>query len=359
MRAVLLVLALFAFSRVAAAQADEHDHAHDHGGGLENLQFLGAVDLVLPAHSDRGRVDDNRLKVRSAELSVAGNVDHVFEGTLTFAGHSHGGNFLWDVHEAFLRTNDNLWENTEVKAGKFLLGIGRLNQLHQHEWPFTEAPRVHREFFAVEAAMDTGVEVRQRLAPAFVLTAGLTNGYCYGHCDQLGRRPVAPVHYLRGEFAGPRSRTGLNYWGYTDFAGERVWHTGVDFAWKKMSHGRAKHLVQSEAYYRNRLPATGAAAVHAGAYLYYQRAWNRRWTSGARADLFSELNRRWTLADEKRDNLDYAVVLNTTYRAGEFSMLRAGITHEAATQRGVAALVDNRLELQLVYLLGSHPPHGF
>lgn len=207
--------------------------------------------------------------------------------------------------------------------------------------------------------MDSGIEVRQKFSPTLNLTAGITNGYCYGHCDQVGRRPLAPVHYLRGEFGTEASRTGMNYWGFTDFSGERVWHTGVDFVWKKMSHGRAKHLVQTETYYRNKIPTAGAAQVHAGTYLYYQRAWDKRWTSGVRADLFSELNRRWELVDEKRENLDYALTLNSTYRRGEFSMLRASLIHEALTQRGVAAVTDSRIELQLVYLLGSHPPHGF
>ncbi|MBX3017183.1 MAG: hypothetical protein KF767_04790 [Bdellovibrionaceae bacterium] len=355
MRLFFLIL----FFPLALLAQDGHE-GHDHGGGgLDGLNFLGAADLFLPVHSDQNQVDENRLRIRSAELSISGSVDQYFEGTLTFAGHSHGGNFLWDVHEAYLRTNDYLWENTEVKVGKFLLGIGRLNQIHQHEWLFTEAPRVHRQFFAEEAAMDTGAEVRHRFNETFNLTAGVTNGYCYGHCDQLGRRPLAPVHYLRGEVATDDSRTGLNYWGYTDFSGERVWHTGVDFVWKKMSHGRAKHLIQTETYYRNKIPELGAASVHAGTYLYYQRTWNRRLSSGLRADLFSELNRRWELVDEKRDNLDYALTLNSTYRAGEYSTLRGGLVHEALTQRGVAAVVDNRVELQLVYLLGSHPPHGF
>lgn len=366
----LTLFSICSFGSAAVASGDESPEAavdpvptdlhagHDHSASP--LQIMGAVDLVLPVHSKADLQDQNRLSIRSAELSFSAPLDSLFEGTIIFAGHSHGGNFLWDIHEAYLKSTE-LWPGRTIKVGKFLLGIGRLNQMHQHEWLFTEAPKVHREFFADEAAMDTGLEIRESFGEdsPFELTLGLTNGYCYGHCDQLGRRPITPVHYLRLQYGTASQQTGANYWGYTDFSGLKVWHTGLDFVWKKMSHKRAKHRLQSEIYYRNRLPLNQPAIVDAGTYVYYQRAWNKRWSSGIRGDIFSELNRRWQTVDEKRSNLDYEILLNSTYQRSELTSLRWGLAHAAETQRGDSAVTDTRVEFQIVYMMGAHPAHGF
>lgn len=95
---MFLATLLFPLALFAQDGHEGHDHGHEHGGGgLEGLNFLGAADLYMPVHSDQTHADENRLRIRSAELSISGSVDQFFEGTLTFAGHTHGGNFLWDV----------------------------------------------------------------------------------------------------------------------------------------------------------------------------------------------------------------------------------------------------------------------
>lgn len=346
---------------VGQQNPDQHHlghEGHDHQTDLAGLQVMGALDMAAFANSDRALTEDNRLQIRSAELMLSGPVDRMFDAVIGFAGHSHGGSFLWDLHEGYLQTS-TLLPNTKIRAGKFLLGIGRLNRMHQHEWLFTEAPKLHREFFAEEAAIDTGLELTHSFQTErpMTLTVGLTNGYCYGHCDQLGRKPVTPLHYVRWGIGQVHGQTGLNYWGYTDFAGERVWHTGVDYFWQRKVSRRLTHLVHIETYYRNRLPKDGIARVDAGMYGLYQRSIAESWTAGVRLDLLSELNRRWELVDERRENLDYGLNLNATFKASEASTLRWGLTREVETQRGQAAHVNDRAEFQLVYLLGSHPEH--
>lgn len=324
------------------------------------VQIMGAADLVGQWNSDSAESEENRLSVRSAEISLYAPVDHLWNGVLTFAGHNEGGRFIWDIHEAYVQ-NSGLLPRTQIRVGKFLLGIGRLNQFHQHDWPFTFAPKVQRSFFADEAAMDTGVQVTHVLPTENYqdVTVGVTNGYCYGHCDQLGRKPLAPLHYVRWGLGSENTLTGLNYWAYTDFSGERVWHTGVDFTWKDREGTLLKNLVQTETYYRNRLPAGLPAVVDAGTYFYYQRGLDEQWSAGARLDLFSELNRRWELVDQKRDNLDYGLNLLLTYKASEFSLIRFGYGREVVTQAGTDMEANDRLEFQLIYLLGSHPAHDF
>lgn len=322
--------------------------------------LTAAVDMVGIVNSRPELIDDNRFDVRGAEISLGGPIDSLFEGMLTFAGHTHDASFVWGIHEAYIQSV-SLVPQTTVKAGQFLLGIGRLNQTHRHDWRFTEPPKIQREFFSEEAVSDTGVEVSHLIFGKdtfFEITGGVTNGYCYGHCDQQGRRPLTPLHYIRLAIGGQTAITGFNYWSLTDFTGERVWHTGVDWKFEMLESAGAKDLVQAEAYYRNKLPPGGVAKVDAGAYLFFQKGWSEKWSTGIRLDLFSELNRRWQLVDQKRENLDYGIHLSTNYQASENAFFRAGYTREVETEAGAEAEANDRLEFQIVYLFGGHEGHN-
>lgn len=313
------------------------------------MAVTAVIDLFAGVNSDPLFVDQNHLQIRGAELGLAAPLDPQFDGIVTFAGHQHEAEFEWELHEAYLQ-NHKLIPRSVVKVGKFLLGVGRLNQSHQHDWPFAVAPRVHREFFADEVAVDTGVQSLTKFESAWPmeLTLGVTNGYCYGHCEELGARPVSPLHYVRWGLQTGNATTGLNYWSRTDSAGERTWWTGVDWLWEN-----SQDLVQIESYTRNILPVGAPAQVDAGLYIYYQRELNSLWTWGARLDLFSQLNRRFPDSDDKRENLASGLSLNATYKASAATHLRLGYTRETETQSSEAAQNNDRLELQAVFAIES------
>jgi MFS family permease len=99
-----------------------------------------------------------------------------------------------------------------------MLGVGRLNQIHRHDWPFISAPRIHRELFGAESAIDSGFEVGSLLPSSFYLdlTAGVTSGFKFGHSHSDGARPNVPTHYLRAATynelpRGGGMQTGLNF----------------------------------------------------------------------------------------------------------------------------------------------------
>lgn len=80
-----------------------------------------------------------------SELGISANVDHYFRGQLTLALPSEEGAGP-EVEEAFIQTQA-LASGLNLKAGRFLSGIGYLNEQHAHTWDFSDTPLAYKAFF--------------------------------------------------------------------------------------------------------------------------------------------------------------------------------------------------------------------
>ena len=347
--------ALLVWGSVAGAQTPASPSA-----GMVNVFF--AADAVAPASLDSDT--NNRIDVRSAELSLFAPVDHVFEGVGSIAAELEGGRYEFSLHEAYVRSS-SIIPRSRLRVGKFFIGVGRLNQIHQHDWPFTTAPKVHREFFASEAAIDTGAEYSYLLPTdrVFEITLGVTNNYCYGHCHTLGSRPPRPLVYLRPSTFFDLSEEGGLALAATildreDAANVKTRLLGVDLAYKNRMGRRLVWLVQSELYHQAQSTPTSSSAK-AGAYVYSQYGLTPAWTFGVRVDGYSHLDMKFASNNQRRADFDYGVVPVLTYKPSEFSTLRFSYSHEVDTTEGDADVRDRRFQMQLTYILGAHPAHKF
>lgn len=325
--------------------------------GFENVAFSGAVDLVVPITE---KSEDNRLAARGVELSFAGPIDPRFDGTLILAGHSHSGVFEWDLHEASL-SSSKLLDRTRFRLGRFFLGVGRLNQTHQHDWPFIHAPSYHARFFAAEGVADEGLEFARPWGERTPLETviGVTNGYVYGHSHSAGERPLHPLFYLRQSIAGEDSLTGLNLLTRSNATGEQTLLTGLDFVLKKREGPVLKDLFQAELWHRERRPVGADPARESGFYAFYQRGLDVSWFAGLRVDGFADHGKRFVTTGELRKDFDYALTPQVTWRSSEFALFRASYTRSVDTTQGDPDLTEQRVDVQFVYLLGAHPAHDF
>lgn len=89
------------------------------------------------------------------EVSLAANIDPFLAGFVSFALSNEGGA---DLEEAYIRTTA-LPGGLTVKAGRFLSGIGYLNERHAHDWSFSDAPLPYRAFLGTQLG-DVGVQAR-------------------------------------------------------------------------------------------------------------------------------------------------------------------------------------------------------
>jgi len=94
-----------------------------------------------------------------SEVSLAANIDPSLQGFLDFS--MTDDNNL-SVEEAYIQTKD-LPYGVTLKAGRFLSGIGYINERHSHDWSFSDAPLPYRAFLNSQYG-DDGLQVRW-LAP--------------------------------------------------------------------------------------------------------------------------------------------------------------------------------------------------
>lgn len=94
-----------------------------------------------------------------SEVNFAANIDPYLTGQLVMSFSNSG---QANVEEAYIATS-GLDGGFTIKAGRFLSGIGYLNEHHAHQWSFSDAPLPYRAFLGGQVG-DDGVQVKW-LAP--------------------------------------------------------------------------------------------------------------------------------------------------------------------------------------------------
>lgn len=386
-RSFKLVSAAFVLVSISVSKAQVSQNSSGFSGNspdLGGLQVFSAVDLVGDLGLENAPGDSGRLRVRSFEVATFGPVDPLFDATVNVAGHDEAGEIELELHEAFIRSDVLLREflpGTRIKAGRYFLGVGRLNQFHSHDWPFTSPPKSHQQFFAEEAASDTGLEVGHLFSPSsddssdeasdnssrwvYDLVAGITNGWTYGHAHTGGRRPLAATHYLRPTLFRDLADNaaimiGLNYLGRTDADSVKTQLSGIDVTYKKRVGKTLRRFIQTEWYHRLQTSAYLPLSEDVGGYFFYSQAIDElgELSLGVRMDAFSNLSLRF-LNGDVRSNLDYALVPNISYRPSEFSTIRLTYGYAVDTRKGEDPRIEQKVELQLIAIFGAHPAHDF
>jgi hypothetical protein len=99
------------------------------------------------------------FSIGESEVSFSANIDPELAGFLDISFDDQNNP---DVEEAYVTTKD-LPAGFTIKAGRFLSGIGYLNERHAHDWSFSDAPLPYRAFLDNQYG-DDGIQVRW-LAP--------------------------------------------------------------------------------------------------------------------------------------------------------------------------------------------------
>lgn len=335
-----------------------HARLHADDSGLER-----AVAVDITADTDvhgESNISSDRLFVREAEVMFSGPVDHLFYGQLSIAAHPEAGMSVFEVHEAFI-TSNRLVPRSRIKLGRFFLGVGRLNQIHRHDWVFIEAPFVHRQFFDDEAAIDSGVEWSTLLPLPFVVdvSLGVTNGYTFGHAHDAGSKPIKPTRYARvASFAWGNTALGLNWLGRTDSERVTTDLVGFDLTFKKRRGKYIDWLVQGEVWGRRRKQPSREADVSAGSYVYVQKALSADLFTGFRYDYYTVTSTK-DLFGARLANHNSAIEASLVWSASEFSRLRLAYQDGRDFLEGDYDRKFARVLLQTTFIMGAHPAHDF
>ena len=332
------------------------------------------------------------FSIAESELTLTANVDDKFYGNLTFSLSPENTVEVEEAYGLYTAAPYGL----APKFGRFLSGIGYMNEQHQHAWDFYDAPLVYQAFLGGQY-QNNGLQVKW-VAPTDVFLEfggevgngesfpgtdrnknGVGNGNAYVHVGgDVGTSQSwrAGVSYLQ---TAAKDRT----WTQTDLAGNdadlsfsgRSRIAIADFVWKWAPNGNAQDRnfkLQGEYFWRREsgdltYASTDATGItQTGNYrsdqrgFYAQGVWQfmPTWRVGARYDWLNPGSVDYGanglyLANGAFNPQRAAVMLDWT--PSEFSRFRVQLQQAKLKPD----LTDNEIFVQYILTLGAHGAHKF
>ncbi|MGB4467762.1 MAG: TonB-dependent receptor [Azovibrio sp.] len=361
--------------RISGFASASHDHATN---GVEGFSRRG-------------------FSVDHTELSLAANIDPYWRGQAIFAvldGET-------EVEEAWFQSL-GLDHGLGLKAGRYLSGIGYLNEKHPHAWDFADAPLMYQALFGEHGSYaQDGLQVKW-LAPTPVFLefgAEIGRGANFPGSDRNSNDGGSHALFAHvGDDLGDSHswRAGLSY--LRTRARERESHfedlngmeaqgafTGksttwiADFVWKWAPDGNPKYrnfTFQSEYFLRreqgdlscrdeegigNLCAGDMTGDYHtrqSGAYVQGVYQFTPNWRAGLRYERLDSgnqdlgANNATLTIDHYRPRRATAMV---DYSWSEFSRMRL----QYAQDKSMRGLTDNQITLQYIMSLGAHGAHKF
>lgn len=332
-----------------------------------------------------------------SELTFSATVDQLFAGVLTFA---LGGDGSASVEEAKVDTL-GLANGFNLRFGRFLSGLGYLNNQHAHTWDFVDAPLSYKAFFGGQYKND-GVQARW-LAPTdqfLELGAELGLGAEFPGTDRnRNGSGVVTIFGRLGDDLGTSASWQGNVWVQHAKAQDRVyedqnsngdsvsnafsgnsksWGLGLVYKWSPNGNGKEQNFKAQAEFIQRResgdlsydidgvAPATGAYdSKQSGFYAQSIYQFMPRWRVGARYDRLNSgtteiglVQDNTLTADDFAQLQDYNPARSTImldYSPSEFSRFRLQFSHDKSSPDAA----DKQIFLQYVISMGAHGAHGY
>lgn len=337
------------------------------------LDILAAVDMVGEWDNEEQDTTANEFGLREVEIGFFADIDQLAQGVVMIAGHNEGGEFFFEIHEAYFNFPRFLVPNLSARVGQMFFDVGRLNSVHRHDWRFTNAPVVHEELLDEEAAEDEGIELSYLMPWPFwqELTVGVFNGKTFGHTHVEGPKKNNPLYTAHLSQFFPISpdwgtEFGFSYlrWHPTEEPNRVTHQYGFDYLLRWAAGPGRQFELSSEIWYRETReknerrfdPPAAPIDTRVGGYIFGEYRFHPQWGVGYRYDYFTNPNfededgRRQT-----KNGIEQNSVM-ITYYPSEFSYFRATAERDTILEAG-----ENTYQfyLQADFILGMHPPHRY
>ena len=344
------------------------------------LPDISAVGDFIGDFSPEGSTqeDATRFGIRELEIALQAVVDPYFRGDV-FLGFSDAEGV--HIEQAFLTTTS--LPGFELRIGRFMMPVGKLNTTHRHDLHTVEYPWVIQRLLGAEGLKGTGIYVSKVFAPlGFYQELQLTAVDKFGGAE--GLQSEEPTNKEIGGLGfSARLR---NYWdlsqsanlelsgsaatgkveqpyafGFTPPApgvnavnvSHAVYGGDMTFRWRPLEQGLYKSFIaQGEVYYQVNQRVTdvsfgGPNRDFTGAYGFARWQMTRRTYVGGRYD--------WLQDPELGGETLTAGSGYLEWFPSEFSKLV--LAFERVMPTGIEA--TNRILLQATFAIGPHKPHPF
>jgi len=141
----ILILFLIIFIKTLYAQSNVNPNVSAVGTFNTFTNFIKGSD-------EYGKLN---FETPQLELFIDGYLNPYSRATVDIAFEE--GEF--GVEEIYAEILRGLPLDLQLKAGKYLLGFGKINTVHPHAWPFLDRPLAHQVFLGEEGFNDIGLDV--------------------------------------------------------------------------------------------------------------------------------------------------------------------------------------------------------
>jgi hypothetical protein len=306
-----------------------------------------------------------------SEVSLAANIDPSLSGFLDFS--MKDDNSL-SVEEAYIQTKD-LPGGFTLKAGRFLSGIGYLNERHAHDWSFSDAPLPYRAFLNSQYG-DDGLQVRW-LAPTdqfLEFGAEIFRGDAYPAADAAHTGQGTVTAFVR---TGNDINDSSSYLAALSYLHSRAdkrdtdghFFTGNDdlgilsfvYKWAPGGNSTVRNLtLSSELFYGHEGGFYEGIALSQDRFGWYAQGvyqFMPQWSFGLRYASLGTSNPGAALAGSLLDDLGHAPRAATAlleYDTSEFGRLRLQYTHDETDLKP-----NDTLMFQYTVIYGPHGAHRY
>ena len=363
-----------------------------------NISLIGTFD----AHTNfiNGSPEKGKLifDQPSMELFVDGYLNPFARATANIA--YEDGEF--SVEEIYAEVVRGLPLDMQIKAGKYLVGFGKLNIVHPHAWPFLDRPLFHQIYFGPEGFNDIGVNLSFILPTEDFYTSfdiGIFKGDAIGKSEALdpnsqegireqrGLTPIGVGRFdaffqlsdydnldigLNGSY-GVHSINKINTNGDTtaEYSDKSLtyFYGGIDFKYKHEQNQYSALTIQGEALLNNRqVVRTQGMGINSpienlntintfGAFIYFDYKFEKQFSVGAKYDftygIIGDAPSTNTLSnDDKNKTSGYSAWLGY-YPVEETLALRLGVQYLTFSYSdGTSRDGETTLRLQMIFSLG-------
>ncbi|PKL83203.1 MAG: hypothetical protein CVV24_06200 [Ignavibacteriae bacterium HGW-Ignavibacteriae-3] len=290
----------------------------------------------------------------------------------------------------------------QIKAGKFLVGFGKLNTVHPHAWAFMHRPLFHQVFFGEGGFNDVGINF-SFLLPTGDLFTTLDLGVFKGNSVSALTDPNAVDRGINpliagrlGSFislddytnleVGLSSSFGIFSKGNINSSGNifadpeqksfNYFYGGIDFKFKYSPDAYTILTIQGEGLLNNRdalgLAGTGFNSyreivqkiTNSGAFLYADYKFEKQFSLGIKYDytagIAGDTPNFYSLANDDKNSTQGIEAWFSYYPAEETTVLRLGVQHLSFNYAdGTNRDGETTIKLQFMFSLGPHKAHPF
>ena len=339
------------------------------------------------------------------ELFVDGYLNPYSRATINIAFEE--GQF--GVEEIYAEILRGLPLDMQIKAGKYLVGFGKLNTVHPHAWPFLNRPLAHQVFFGEGGFNDIGFDLSFILPIEAVYTSfdiGIFKGDAIGKNEAqnpddeesiIGLRGINPITVARLSLfydlddynnlaLGMSGAYGLHAKSEINLSGDSTAsptmenlffiYGGLDFKYKYKPDGYTSFTIQGEGILNNRdvvrdngtglnIEKQAVKKITTfGGFIYCDYQFFKQFSVGVKYDytygIIGDSPGFNTLSNDDKNTTTGFSGWFGYYPVEETLALRLGIQHLTFNyDDGTNRDGETEIRLQMLFSLGPHKAHQF